>query len=344
MFNFIKKIFFNDKNTNQNVKGFTPYKIVSNDNTLKSIVNDYDTREEEAKQDLEARLGKALVNDVKWSVLQNISLECILNKDIKLCINVEYQRGLLLQKEKKYKQAISHYSMGLYYLVDLYNITKINPINHIIDYITCDKEVFEMGQYKFVNKIKLCSQYDNLSTEKLIETMKQLINITSLRNVIPNDFINMYQQYLSSDTNKQKEHQGNVISTENEGMVKITEFDNGNIELSTNKDYGLIDENHHYTDSVEDIKLLKRMKKNVEAINLLEKAVKAVENESKNADNGWVLAPWYYEQLAIMYRKEKRYTDEVNILERYINHPSTTSAYTLKFEERLKKVKAKYFK
>ena len=32
------------------------------------------------------------------------------------------------------------------------------------------------------------------------------------------------------------------------------------------------------------------------------------------------VAPWYYEQLAIIYRKQKRYVDEVTILQRYEIH------------------------
>lgn len=73
----------------------------------------------------------------------------------------------------------------------------------------------------------------------------------------------------------------------------------------------------HYTEYVEHIKLLKREKKHNEAIELLNKLVGAVEKRAKIAD--WGVAPWYFEQLAIIFRKERRYGDEVKILEKYQN-------------------------
>jgi hypothetical protein len=41
------------------------------------------------------------------------------------------------------------------------------------------------------------------------------------------------------------------------------------------------------------------------------------EAESKVGGQDWGVAPWYYEQLAILYRKGKDYSKEVEILERY---------------------------
>lgn len=81
-------------------KKFVPYKIIENDNSLKSIVDDYEEREKNAIKDFETRLGKALPNDVIWSILQDLAIEGIEKRNAKLCVNVEYQRGLLLQKEK----------------------------------------------------------------------------------------------------------------------------------------------------------------------------------------------------------------------------------------------------
>ena len=163
---------------------FIPYKIVENDNALRTIIDDYERREKEAIQDFETRLGKALPNDVKWSILQDLAIEAIENKNAKLCVNVEYQRGLLLQKEKKYKQAISHYSMGLYYLMNFYP-HKFNPFPHIIDYVTNDIQVIEMAQEKFINKIKLCVKYSNISLDDLFESVQRITTVTVLKKVSP---------------------------------------------------------------------------------------------------------------------------------------------------------------
>ena len=79
---------------------------------------------------------------------------------------------------------------------------------------------------------------------------------------------------------------------------------------------GLVD-GYHYTDHVERVKQLKREGLYSEAIDLLHKLVEATESEARAARGNWGVAPWYYEQLAIIYRKEKRFDDEVSILERY---------------------------
>jgi hypothetical protein len=73
----------------------------------------------------------------------------------------------------------------------------------------------------------------------------------------------------------------------------------------------------HYTAHVEHVKQLKRDGKNQEAIRLLLRLVDAVEAEARTAVGQWSIAPWHYQQLAIVYRKERQYEDEVAILERY---------------------------
>lgn len=75
----------------------------------------------------------------------------------------------------------------------------------------------------------------------------------------------------------------------------------------------------HYTEWVEPVKELKRQAKVDEAERILLACVDAVERET--AINGYGVAPWYYEQLAILYRQQKRYADEVAILDRYVRHP-----------------------
>ena len=76
----------------------------------------------------------------------------------------------------------------------------------------------------------------------------------------------------------------------------------------------------HYVDWVEPVKELKRQVELEEAERVLLACVDAVEREF--AVTGFGVAPWYYEQLAVIYRKQERYADEVAILDRYVQHPS----------------------
>ncbi|WP_070988903.1 hypothetical protein [Halofilum ochraceum] len=95
----------------------------------------------------------------------------------------------------------------------------------------------------------------------------------------------------------------------------------------------------HYTDYVERVKQLKRERRHEEAIELLMNLVRATESESKTAGQGWGVAPWYYEQLAIIYRKEKRIADEIEILERYEAQPKAPGAGPSKLKERLERAR-----
>ncbi|RLB24349.1 MAG: hypothetical protein DRG73_04015 [Deltaproteobacteria bacterium] len=90
-------------------------------------------------------------------------------------------------------------------------------------------------------------------------------------------------------------------------------------------------EGGHYTEYVERVKQLKAENKNEEAIELLLKLVDEIEKEAQKRGEGWGVAPWYYEQLAILYRKEKRYDDEVQILERYEAQPKAPGASSEKW-------------
>lgn len=100
----------------------------------------------------------------------------------------------------------------------------------------------------------------------------------------------------------------------------------------------------HYTTFVEEVKQLKRDGKNEELEKLLWNLVYA--NEEEDKINKWGVAPWYYEELAKLYRKIKDYASEVSILLRYKNHqldrrPCTSTPVLLKrleiAEELLKK-------
>lgn len=124
------------------------------------------------------------------------------------------------------------------------------------------------------------------------------------------------------------DEQKNVESVENEINTKMEKI----------RQAGSHD-GQHYTDSVETVKKLKREGKHQDAINVLLQAVDSTEKESEFAGDGWGVAPWYYEQLAIIYRKEKQYKKEVEILERYADQPKAPGAGPKKLAERLAKAK-----
>lgn len=118
--------------------------------------------------------------------------------------------------------------------------------------------------------------------------------------------------------------QGDLQSVADEMNSKVYEI----------RQVGSVD-GQHYTDSVEKVKQLKREGKHHDAINILLQAVDSTEKESEFAGEGWGVAPWYYEQLAIIYRKEKEYQKEVEILERYATQPKAPGAGPQKLAERL---------
>ena len=125
-------------------------------------------------------------------------------------------------------------------------------------------------------------------------------------------------------------------SSESENLQDIvTSF---NSKMDDIRKAGSVD-GEHYTDSVEQIRQLKREGKNQEAIEVLLRSIDATESESKFAGEGWGVAPWYYEQLAILYRKEKLYHKEVEILERYESQPKAAGVGPEKLAARLIKAK-----
>ncbi len=212
-------------------KRFKPYKIIENDNMLKSIVDDYEQRENEAINDLKNRLSTVLEKDIIWSILQKLYIESILNNH-KLFLNTIYQQGLLLQKEKKFEQAISHYSYGLYYLMNFYP-SNFNPQNHIIDFVSNDKQIIEISQYKLINKIRRCIIQGNINLEKSIELSKQFIKITPLSEINIDEFIKLIDNNL--DINKiQKENNfiEETIIIKNNDLIEGYEF-NATLQLRT---------------------------------------------------------------------------------------------------------------
>lgn len=94
---------------------------------------------------------------------------------------------------------------------------------------------------------------------------------------------------------------------------------------------------HHYTEYVEDIESLKKDGKDKELEKLLLGLVKAVEAESRK--EGYGVAPFYYTQLAVLYRKQKRYDAEVSILERFAKQKHAPGAGPAQLLKRLDRAK-----
>jgi DNA polymerase-3 subunit epsilon len=93
----------------------------------------------------------------------------------------------------------------------------------------------------------------------------------------------------------------------------------------------------HYTEHIERVKFLKRDGDYDNAERLLTRLVDAVEEESKTLENG--VTPWYYEQLAIVFRKRKDYVSEIAILERFSKQRHSPGVSPPKLLERLEKTK-----
>lgn len=94
----------------------------------------------------------------------------------------------------------------------------------------------------------------------------------------------------------------------------------------------------HFTTYVRDFEILKRSGEFSKLEELLLELVKATEDE--NAINGMGVAPAYYSELAILYRKQKEYSKEVSILERFAKQKHANGAMPAKLLERLEKAKA----
>ena len=138
---------------------------------------------------------------------------------------------------------------------------------------------------------------------------------------------------------EEREENVTVVEDYTEGMDRITTFSDGTFEITSNDEHGLVD-GQHYTEYVGHIKSLKREGKYQEATTVLLKILDAVENEARVAGKGWGVAPWYYEQLAIIYKKIEQFEKEVEVLERYMKQEKSPGKGRLALEERLKKIKS----
>jgi hypothetical protein len=89
----------------------------------------------------------------------------------------------------------------------------------------------------------------------------------------------------------------------------------------------------HYTEAVDTIKELKSSGQDDELEQLLLWCVEATEAEARRENLG--VAPYYYGELAKLYRKRKDYDSEVAILERYASQPKAPGAKPEKLAKRL---------
>lgn len=71
-----------------------------------------------------------------------------------------------------------------------------------------------------------------------------------------------------------------------------------------------------FADKIEAVRRLKRENRHQEAVALLLRLLTTAEKEAARTGSG--IAAWYYEQLAILYRRQQRLAAEVEILERYL--------------------------
>jgi hypothetical protein len=89
----------------------------------------------------------------------------------------------------------------------------------------------------------------------------------------------------------------------------------------------------HYSSYTEEVKALRRHRHDDSAERLLLELVDVIEAEA--SQEGWGVAPWYYEQLAVIYRKRKDPEGEVAILERYASAPHAPGVGPEKLRQRL---------
>lgn len=94
----------------------------------------------------------------------------------------------------------------------------------------------------------------------------------------------------------------------------------------------------HYTTYISDIENLKKRGTFSDLEKLLIELVNATEAESE-AEEGMGVAPAYYSELAILYRKQKEYSKEISILERFAKQVHASGAMPAKLLERLEKAR-----
>ncbi len=100
-------------------------------------------------------------------------------------------------------------------------------------------------------------------------------------------------------------------------------------------------EGKHYTAFVEEVKALKRSGDLDAAAGLLMRLLDAAEREARVSGPDWPIAPWYFVQLAAIYRKQKSYAQESAVLRRYVLlHQDKKSGPSADMLEKLEKAQS----
>jgi hypothetical protein len=93
----------------------------------------------------------------------------------------------------------------------------------------------------------------------------------------------------------------------------------------------------HFAEWVDEVSDLRRSERLDEALTLLSHLMDATEAEA--ATNRWGVAPWYYEQAAMIYRNLGDKAAEVEVLERFERQPKAHGAKPAKLAERLNRLR-----
>lgn len=96
-------------------------------------------------------------------------------------------------------------------------------------------------------------------------------------------------------------------------------------------------EGRHFSSFVSNVRLLKKLGKTKQLEILLNRLIDAIEAGDNISHYG--VAPWYYEELAKLYRRNKDYAKEVEILERFSNHRHAHGSKPAILELRYKRAK-----
>lgn len=102
-------------------------------------------------------------------------------------------------------------------------------------------------------------------------------------------------------------------------------------------DLGLV-RGKHFTSYVQEVKELRRRGNDQDAERLLLELVDATESEARA--KGFGVAPWYYEQLAILYRQRGEPNNEIAILERFAQQEHAPGVTPPRLLERLNEARA----
>ena len=165
--------------------------------------------------------------------------------------------------------------------------------------------------------------------------------------------ISVEQELQGVSTEAKKVGQGTLTANEEEGRAELVESRKrvaerlsrmadkiGEEEAANDIDRPGFVDGEHFTAYVDQVKQLRQEERHEEAIALLGKLIAATESESRESGGASGVAPWYYEQLAIIYRKDKRIADEVAILERYERQSKASGVGPERLAERLTKARA----